>query len=202
MIIENIEKKIKVALVVSIASIVAGVVVASMGMIYGYSLASKNADQIYVLSEGIPEVAHRSTREEMIGIEAKSAVRMFHSLFFNLPPDDKYINKTTEEAMYYIDESGVKQKNALMDKGFYNDILSHSATFSIVCDSVAFDQDAMTFTYYGRQRIQKKYSVTIRELIASGGLRAIPRTENNPFGYMITDYKTLSNRNLSESRSR
>lgn len=72
MIIENIEKKIKVALVVSIASIVAGVVVASMGMIYGYSLASKNADQIYVLSEGIPEVAHRSTREEMIGIEAKS----------------------------------------------------------------------------------------------------------------------------------
>lgn len=202
MIIENIEQKVRLALIVSLASLAAGVIVAAFGLIYGYSVASQNANQIYVLSDGVPEVARRSTRQEVVDIEAKNTVRLFHSLFFTLPSDDEYIKKTTEEAMYYIDESGVRQKNALMDKGFYSDILSHSANFSIVCDSVTLDKNDMTFVYYGRQRIQKKNSVTIRELISSGGLRQIPRTENNPFGYMITDYKTLSNKNLSESMVR
>lgn len=120
--------------------------------------------------------------------------------FFTLPPDDKYIEKTISEALYLIDESGMKQRNALLDKGFYSDILSHSANFSIVCDSITIDKNAMTFRYYGKQRIEKKFSLTIRELVTTGGLRLIPRTENNPFGYIIVDYRTISNKDISEER--
>lgn len=202
MIIQNIEKKIKLALVVSITAILGGAILGLVGIILGYNVASNANNQVYVVNDGIPVVASRTDRENLFEIEATNTVKTFHKLFFTLPPDDKYIEKTISEALYLIDESGVKQRNALLDKGFYNDILIHSANFSILCDSVVLDKSNMTFTYYGKQRIEKKYSVTMREIITAGGLRQIGRTENNPFGYLIVDYRTISNKDLSEDRKR
>ncbi len=201
MIIKNIEQKIKIALIVSVLSIVSGVVLACLGIYQGVRMADNASNQIYVMTnEGIPSIATRSDSKASFELEAKSTIRTFHRLFFTLPPDDKYIEQTINEALYLIDESGVKQRNALLDKGFYNDILSHSANFTIICDSITLDQGSMTFRYYGKQRIEKKYSLTTRELITTGGLRKISRTENNPFGYLIIDYRTISNRDLTEER--
>ncbi len=201
MIIKNIEQKVKLSLIVSVAAILGGSTLGAIGLLSGYTVAKESGKQVYVITDGLPQVATRTSTEEMFDIEAKNTVRTFHRLFFTLPPDDKYIEKTLDEALYLIDESGVRQKNALMDKGFYTDILAHSANFSIVCDSITINKEDMTFVYYGKQMIQKKYTLTERELITSGGLRPIPRTENNPFGYLIVDYKTLSNKDLS-SRQR
>lgn len=201
MIIKNIESKIKLALIVSILSIVSGLSLAFLGVYQGIRIAENASEQIYVLNiDGVPSLAQRSDSETSFELEAKSTIKTFHRLFFTLPPDDKYIERTISEALYLIDESGVKQRNALLDKGFYNDILSHSANFTIVCDSITLDQASMTFRYYGKQRIEKKYSLTTRELITTGGLRKIARTENNPFGYLIIDYRTISNRDLAEER--
>lgn len=198
MIIKNIEQKIKLTLFTSILSVVSGLVLAIVGILYGSNVASKASNQIYVIKDGVPALAEKTDRSSSFEIEAKSTIKTFHRLFFTLPPDDKYIEKTINEALYLIDESGMKQRNALLDKGFYSDILSHSANFSIVCDSIVLDKEAMTFRYYGKQRIEKKYSLTIRELITTGGLRPITRTENNPFGYIIIDYRTISNKDISE----
>lgn len=200
MIIKNIEQKIKFTLITSTLSVISGLILAIVGILYGSNIASKASNQIYVIKDGIPVIAEKSDRASSFEIEAKSAIKTFHRLFFTLPPDDKYIEKTLSEALYLIDESGIKQRNALLDKGFYSDILSHSANFSIVCDSITIDKNAMTFRYYGKQRIEKKFSLTIRELVTTGGLRLIPRTENNPFGYIIVDYRTISNKDISEER--
>lgn len=197
MIIKNIEQKIKLAFTVSILSVASGVLLAIIGFTTGASIASKASQQIYVLKDGAVTTADRIDRKSSFDIEAKSTVKSFHRLFFTLPPDDKYIENTIKEALYLIDESGIKQKNALLDKGFYSDILAHSANFSITCDSVTIDKEAMTFRYYGKQRIEKKNSITIRELQTTGGLRQIPRTENNPFGCIIVDYRTISNKDIS-----
>lgn len=202
MIIQNIEQKIKLALVVSITSIIGGTVLGIVGIVLGYNVASNANNQVYVVNDGVPVVANRTDRENLFEIEATNTIKTFHKLFFTLPPDDKYIEKTINESLYLIDESGVKQRNALMDKGFYSDILAHSANFSILCDSVILNKEEMSFTFYGKQRIEKKYSVTIRELVTAGKIRPISRTENNPFGYIISDYRTLSNKDLSESRKR
>lgn len=200
MVIKNIEQKIKLALIVSVLSIVAGVIIAIVGISYGTTVASKASDQVYVIKDGIPALAEKTDRSSSFEIEAKSTIKTFHRLFFTLPPDDKYIEQTLSDALYLIDDSGVKQKNALYDKGFYSDILSHSANFTIICDSIILDPANMTFRYYGKQRIEKKYSLTIRELVTTGGLRQITRTENNPFGYIIVDYRTISNKDLSEEK--
>ena len=66
-----------------------------------------------------------------------------------------------EKAMYLIDESGLAQYNALKEKGFYGNIMGTSAVFSIFCDSIKFDEEKMAFTYYGRQRIERRTSVLL-----------------------------------------
>lgn len=74
--------------------------------------------KIYVLDGDVPLSATHTPQEINIEIEAKAHIQSFHSYFFTLPPDDEYINYTLEKAMYLIDESGLKQKNALQEKDF------------------------------------------------------------------------------------
>ena len=47
--------------------------------------------------------------------------------------------------------------------------------FSIYCDSIRFDKSTMEFTYYGRQRIERRSNILMRELVTAGQLK---RTEN------------------------
>ena len=138
--------------------------------------------------------------EETLDVEAKSDIEMFHQFFFTLAPDDQYIKYTIEKAMYLVDETGMAQYNALREKGFYNNIIGTSTVCSIYCDSIKFDKDKMEFTYYGRQRIERRTNILMRQLVTAGKLQRVPRTENNPHGLLITNWRTLVNKDLSEQR--
>ena len=100
--------------------------------------------------------------------------------------------------MYLIDETGLAQYNALKEKGFYNNIMGTSAVFSIFCDSINFDKEKMSFTYYGRQRIERRTNILMRQLVTVGDLKRVPRTENNPHGLLITNWRTLLNKDLEQ----
>jgi hypothetical protein len=56
----------------------------------------------------------------------------------------------------------------------------------------------MQFCYYGRQRIERKTAILMRQLITEGNLKRVPRTENNPHGFLITDWRTILNKDLSQ----
>lgn len=201
MLIESIERKVKFTLLIALIGLSGGVVIACLGLYQGYMMVQESQRNVYVISNDVPLLARRvGDNQASIATEGKALIKSFHRLFFTLPPDDEYMNRTLKEALYLIDESGVRQRNALNEKGFYSHILSQSANFSIVCDSIILDGEA--FTYYGTQRIEGKTSVTRRSLVTTGKLAEIPRTENNPFGYMITDYKTISNKDISTSNIR
>ena len=86
----------------------------------------------------------------------------------------------------------------LREKGFYSNIMGTSAVFSIFCDSIHFDKDKMEFTYYGRQRIERRTSILMRQLVTAGQLKRVPRTENNPHGLLITNWRTLLNKDLEQ----
>ena len=174
MLIENLEKKIKLSLLISALSIICGVITAGMGIYAGYVSSSEARKSIYVLSNDIPLLAYKNASTSHLEVEGRAIIKNFHRLFFTLPPDDEYMNKTISEALYLIDESGVRQRNALTEKGFYNHILSQ----------------------YGTQRIEGRSSLTRRQLITTGRLVPIPRSTNNPYGYLIVDYKTLSNSDI------
>lgn len=196
MIIEKLETKIKLAGLISALSIISCCVITIAVFFMATLMVKEERKKIYVLDGDVPLSATHTPQEINIEIEAKSHIQSFHSYFFTLPPDDEYINYTLEKAMYLIDESGLKQKNALQEKGFYSGIMAQSAAFSIMCDSIKFDKETMWFRYYGTQRIERKSSILRRQIITEGYLRPIQRSNNNPHGLIITDYKTILNKDL------
>lgn len=197
-VIKNLENKIKLVLIVS-CMFMAGCIIISLGAIFtAKGMVDDAHKKVYVLDGTVPVLVQRTSMDETLDVEAKSHVELFHHLFFTLAPDDKYINYTMEKAMYLVDESGLAQYNALKEKGFYNNIMGTSSVFSIFCDSIKFDKEKMQFTYYGRQRIERRTNILMRQLITAGDLRRVPRTDNNPHGLMIVNWRTLLNKDLEQ----
>lgn len=198
MVIKNLENKIKLVTIVCCVFLL-GCVVISMSSIWtARSMVVDAQKKIYVLDGTVPILVERTTMDETLDVEAKSHIERFHHLFFTLAPDDKYIKYTMDKAMYLVDETGLAQYNTLKEKGFYNNIMGTSAVFSIYCDSINFDPQKMEFKYYGRQRIERRTSILTRELVTAGQLKRVPRTDNNPHGLLIVNWRTLLNKDIEQ----
>ena len=202
MVIKHLENKIKLVMIVTSLVVGACIVISIGSLIIARGMVDDARKQIYVLDSNVPILVQRHTMDETFNIEAKSHVEAFHHLFFTLSPDDKYIQYTIRKAMYLIDETGLAQYNTLKEKGFYNNIIGTSSVLSIYCDSINFDEDKLQFTYYGRQRIERRTDITIRQLVTAGELKRVPRTENNPHGLMIINWRTLLNKDLEHRTKR
>lgn len=194
--IEELDKKRKFDTMITVGTIVAALICCAVVVFACLSFAQKERERIYVLDEDTPLMARHTDQELTLDVEAKSHINLFHMLFFTLAPDDKFIQYNLEKAMYLTDESGLAQRQALQEKGFYNNIISASAMFSIITDSIHFDEHTMNFTYYGRQRIERRTTILYRELVTEGKIQRTKRTENNPHGMIITGYRTIRNKDL------
>ena len=200
MVIKNLENKIKLVTIICSMFLVGCILISISSIWTARSMVVDAQNKIYVLDGNVPILVQRTTMEETLDIEAKSHIERFHHLFFTLAPDDKYIRYTMEKAMYLIDETGLAQYNALKEKGFYNNLIGTSTICSIFCDSIRLNKDSLTFTYYGRQRIERRTNILMREIVTAGNLKKVPRTENNPHGILITNWRTLYNRDLEERK--
>lgn len=198
MVIKNLENKIKLVMIICSLFLVGCIIICISSIWTAKQMVSDAHQKVYVLDGNIPILVQRSTMEETLDVEAKSHVEMFHHYFFTLAPDDKYIKYTMDKAMYLVDETGLAQYNTLKEKGFYSNIMGTSAVFSIFCDSIKFDKEKMEFTYYGRQRIERRTSILTRELVTAGHLKRVPRTDNNPHGLLITNWRTLLNKDIEQ----
>lgn len=198
MVIKNLENKIKLVGIVCTAFLVGCIIISVSSIWTARTMVVDAQKKIYVLDGTVPILVNRTTMDETLDVEAKSHVEMFHHYFFTLAPDDKYIRYTMEKAMYLVDETGLAQYNTLKEKGFYNNILGTSAVFSIVCDSIAFSRERMEFTYYGHQRIERRSNILTRELVTAGQLQCVPRTDNNPHGLLIVNWRTLLNKDVDQ----
>ena len=200
MVIKNLENKVKLVTILCSLFLVGCVLISISSIWTAKNMVVDAQNKIYVLDGNVPILVQRTTMEETLDVEAKSHIEMFHHYFFTLAPDDKYIKYTMEKAMYLVDETGLAQYNALQEKGFYNNIIGTSTICSIYCDSIKLNTDSLTFTYYGRQRIERRTSILMRQLVTAGKLKRVPRTENNPHGILITNWRTLLNKDLEETQ--
>ena len=194
--LEQLDKRRKFDTIVTVSAIGAGLLMVVFVVIFAFNFAQKERQKIYVLAGDVPLVAEQTDMSVTLDVEVKAHVNRFHELFFNLAPDEKYIQHNIEKAMYLIDESGLVQYNTLKEKGFYNTIMAASAQFNIMGDSIKFDEIQMKFTYYGRQRIERRTSILYRALVTEGYIQRTQRTEHNPHGLMIVNYRTVENRDL------
>lgn len=196
MVIKNLENKIKLVMVICTAFLVGCIIICCTTIWTARSMVSDAQKKIYVLDSTVPILCQQTDMEETLDIEAKSHIEMFHNLFFTLVPDDKFIQKNINRALYLADETGLAQYNTLKEKGFYSNILGTSAMFTIQCDSINFNQETMEFKYYGTQRIERRTSVLTRELVTTGKIDKTARTENNPHGLLIRQFRTLLNKDI------
>lgn len=197
-VLNNIENKIKLVMIISTLFLIGCVVVSLGSILVAKGMVDEAHKKIYVLDGKVPILVKQTDMAETFDVEAKSDIEMFHNFFFTLAPDDEYIQYTMKKAMYLVDETGLDQYNALKEKGFYNNVIGTSTICSIYCDSIKLNTDSMSFTYYGRQRIERRTSILTRQLVTAGNLRKVPRTENNPHGILITNWRTLLNKDLEE----
>jgi conjugative transposon TraK protein len=198
MIIKNIESKIRLATFLSAGSFLCALAMVGIVSFFAYKQVAIARKSIYVLDANSTPVLARQTDVQMNrAAEYRSDIIRFHSLFFTLTPDDKYIEYQMKQAMYLVDESGALQYNNLKEKGFFNSILSSSAVLTITMDSVYLDMPHKYFRYYGKQKIDRRSSTLTRSLVTEGYLKDLDvRSDNNPNAVLITQWKTLENKDL------
>lgn len=198
MIIKNIESKIRLATFLSAGSFLCALSMVGVVSFFAYKQVAVARKSVYVLDANSTPVLARQTDVQMNrAAEYRSDIVRFHTLFFTLTPDDKYIEYQMKQAMYLVDESGALQYNNLKEKGFFNSILSSSAVLTITTDSVFLDMPHKYFRYYGKQKIDRRSSTLTRSLVTEGYLKDLDvRSDNNPNAVLITQWKTLENKDL------
>lgn len=186
----------KLTLIASLGSFVTALLITGGALYYSFNIITQSRKDIYVLDGNIPVLVRQTNMDVNREVEYKSHVNFFHLLFFTLPPDDEFMKNNIAKSMYLIDESGLTEYNNLKEKGYYNAILASSASLSIQTDSIQINLDEQTFSYYGTQRIERETSILKRQLITTGSFKDVQRSGNNPHGCLITNWKTVLNKDL------
>lgn len=197
MLVKNIEKKIKINKAVSIATVILAIIIVIVGFLFSYKLIQDSRKSIYIIDNGIPVLVKQTDELLNRPVEYKSQVELFHRLFFTLAPDDKYIQENVDNSLYLIDDSAKKERANLLEKGFYNQIISSNAMVSIKTDSINIDIPNRSFVYYGTQMINRKSSLITRKLITRGNFTDIPRTPNNAHGVLLQNWNIIDNSEIS-----
>jgi len=196
MLIQSLAQKTRLAMLTVLATLCGSVALCGFTLWRCLALIGEERQQIYILDGDIPFLAERAQLEANFSMEAKAHIQLFHQYFFTLPPDNDYIKWTVGKAMYMADGTALKQKQAMDEKGFYSDIVSSSAVCTIMCDSIHFDEHERKFTYYGTQLIKRRSRDIKRSMITAGSIENVPRTRNNPHGLLITNWRTIENKDL------
>jgi len=198
MIIQNIEAKVRLATWVACGSFLTSIILSVIFCSYAYRQVMDARKSIYILNNNVPLQASQTDMQLNRPAEYRADIDLFHSLFFSLTPDDKYIEYQMRKAMYLVDQSGVEAYNNLKENGFFNSILSSSSVLTLQTDSISLDRTRRYFRYYGKLRIDRRSSTVVRSLITEGYLKDIPRSDNNPHGVLICNWKTLENKDLQD----
>lgn len=197
MYIKKIEDKVRLVRAVMIVHAIAWVFIVGTVCFFNYKVGQNDRKSIYVLAHDVPILARQTNIQDNRPAEYQADVELFHTLFFNLTPDNTFIQYQMKKAMFLVDESGVAQYNNLKESGFFNNILSSSAVITLQKDSIKIDMDTKHFTFYGKQRIERRSDILVRSLVTEGTLVDIPiRSDNNPHGVLITKWKTIENKDL------
>lgn len=197
MIVKNIEKRIKINKNISIATVILAMVIVIVGFIYSYKIVRDARKSLYVIDNGIPVLVKQTDELLNRPVEYKAQIELFHKLFFTLVPDDAYINENIDKSLYLIDDTGKKERNNLLEKGFYNQIISSNATVSVRTDSININLNDKKFIYYGTQMINRRSSLITRRLITQGYFKDIARTPNNAHGVLLENWNILDNTEIS-----
>ena len=168
-----------------------------------YELSAKLENKIYVLAGDKALEAFASGRKDNIIVEARDHVKMFHTYFFTLDPDEKSIQLNLTRALYLADASAKKQYDNLKETCYYAGVISGNISQQVSVDSVMVDTQTEPYAFrcYATIRITRPTSIVTRNLVTQGFLRNVSRSDHNAHGFLIEKWETLENQDIkTESR--
>lgn len=164
-----------------------------------YRFAREQRKKVYVLDQG-KSLMLALSQDAAINrpVEAREHVRRFHELFFTLAPDRAAIESNMRRAFSLADKSAFDYYRDLSEKGYYNRIISGNVQQRLEVDSVQCNFD--TYPYgvrtYARQFIIRSSNVTRRSLVTSCLLVNSVRSDDNPQGFTMEQFRVLENRDV------
>lgn len=163
-----------------------------------YELSARMQDKIYILAGDQAMEGFASLRKDNVLVEAKSHIRLFHTYFFTLDPDEKVIEANMSKALYLADASAKKQYNNLKETGYYSNIIAGNISQQISIDSISVNiqSEPYFFRCTGFIKIIRPNSMVTRNLVTQGYLRNVSRSEHNAHGFLIERWETLENKDI------
>lgn len=197
--LENIESGFRHLRSFSIVFLVACAFISGYAVWKSYDFAEAQRQKIYVLDEGKSlMLALSQDLSQNRPVEAREHVRRFHELFFTLAPDKAAIEDNIRRALFLSDKTAFGHYRDLVEKGYYNRIISGNISQRIVVDSIIcnFETYPYDVSTYAQQFIIREKSVTRRKLITHSRLRNSVRSDNNPHGFILEGFNVIDNSNV------
>ena len=164
-----------------------------------FQFAEKQRQKIYVLDKGKSLIlALSQDLSQNRPVEAREHIRRFHELFFTLSPDKNAIESNINRAMFLADKSVFTYYKDLIEKGYFNRVISGNINQTLQVDSVVVDFRNYPYTAstYARQVIIRESNITQRSLVTTCDLINSVRSDNNPHGFTIENFTVKENRNI------
>lgn len=165
-----------------------------------YRFAEQQRQKIYVLDGGKSlMLALAQNVKTNRPVEAREHIRRFHELFFTLAPDGLAIENNINRALNMADDSAYKYYEDLSENRYYTRLINTSSNQVFELDSIVVDFDVYPYDVltYGKQKILRRSNVTERSLITGCQLVNTVRSDNNPQGFMIKDFRVIENRDIT-----
>lgn len=201
--LKNIDTAFKHIKSFSIIMILSCVLISSFAIYKSHEMVKTVQERIYILADSKALKAFSASRKDNIPVEIRDHVRTFHHYFFTLDPDEKVIQENITRALYLADESAKKQYDNLKESGYYADLISGNISQEISIDSIQLDVNRYPYYFkcYASQKLIRSTSALSRELVSSGYIRNVSRSDNNPHGFLIQQWKILKNEDETRRKS-
>lgn len=197
--LRNIETSFKQMRMFAILFFALCLVTVIASLVLAYSFAEKQREKIYVLDEGKSLIlALSQDTKANRPVEAREHIRRFHELFFTLAPESKAIEDNINRALALADETAYRYYTDLSEQRYYTRLISTNTNQLLEIDSIVcnFDYYPYEVTTYAREKILRKSNTTLRSLVTQCRLINTVRSDNNPQGFQIQDFRILQNQDI------
>ncbi len=197
--LKNIETSFRQIRFFGIVFVILCAGIAGYSVFNAFQFAEKQRQKIYVLDKGKSLIlALSQDLSQNRPVEAREHIRRFHELFFTLSPDKNAIESNINRAMFLADKSVYTYYKDLVEKGYFNRIISGNINQTLQVDSVLVDFRNYPYTAstYARQVIIRESNITERSLVTTCDLINSVRSDNNPHGFTIENFTVKENRDI------
>lgn len=164
-------------------------------------IVENSRDKVYLLSQGDAlELVRSRNGVDNITAEIKNHITMFHQFFYDLDPDPIDIKSRINKSLYLIDETGkqihFKREEAL----YYHQLVDGSISTRVYIDSIKpiLQNNIYHCIIYARLKYIRSSKVTEKRINSECIIRNVARTDNNPHGFMIEQYRLTNNSTIYE----